>query len=120
MAEQEARRIVVLQGYQNEIYSTLYASASTDAATTARALSDAERSPTKGWHTHGSCVRFVRRYTLQRRYVSRRYFKPALRAAGLSEALSLYALRHSCATLLLKPTYTRRSSLKDSDTVASR
>jgi len=39
---------------------------------------------------------------LQRRNVSRRYFKPALRAAGLSEDLSLYALRHSCATLLLQ------------------
>jgi site-specific recombinase XerC len=39
---------------------------------------------------------------LQRRNVSRRYFKPALRAAGLCEALSLYALRHSCATLLLQ------------------
>ena len=39
---------------------------------------------------------------LQRRNVARRYFKPALRAAGLSEALSLYALRHSCATLLLQ------------------
>ena len=39
---------------------------------------------------------------LQRRNESRRYFKPALHAAGLSEDLSLYALRHSCATLLLQ------------------
>lgn len=39
---------------------------------------------------------------LQRRNVSRRYFKPALRAAGLSEDLTLYALRHTCATLLLQ------------------
>lgn len=46
---------------------------------------------------------------LQRRNVSRRYFKPALRAAGLCEDLTLYALRHSCATLLLQATCTRRS-----------
>jgi integrase len=39
---------------------------------------------------------------LQRRNVSRRYFKPALRAAGLPQDLSLYALRHTCATLLLQ------------------
>jgi integrase len=39
---------------------------------------------------------------LQRRNVSRRYFKPALRAACLPEDLSLYALRHTCATLLLQ------------------
>jgi integrase len=39
---------------------------------------------------------------LQRRNLSRRYFKPALRATGLPENLSLYALRHTCATLLLQ------------------
>ncbi|HZS04143.1 MAG TPA: site-specific integrase [Blastocatellia bacterium] len=31
----------------------------------------------------------------------RRHFKPALRRAGLPEAVRLYDLRHTCATLLL-------------------
>lgn len=37
-----------------------------------------------------------------RRNLVRRYFKPVLKAAKLSTAFSLYALRHTCATLLLQ------------------
>ena len=37
-----------------------------------------------------------------RRNLVRRHFKPALKAAKLSTAFSLYALRHTCATLLLQ------------------
>lgn len=37
-----------------------------------------------------------------RRNLVRRHFKPVLKAAKLSTAFSLYALRHTCATLLLQ------------------
>jgi integrase len=37
-----------------------------------------------------------------RRNLVRRHFKPALKAAKLSTAFTLYALRHTCATLLLQ------------------
>ena len=33
--------------------------------------------------------------------LSRRYFKPIVEAAGITRKLTLYSLRHSCATLLL-------------------
>jgi len=38
---------------------------------------------------------------LMRRNLVRRHFKPILKRAGLDESLTLYGLRHSCATLLL-------------------
>ncbi len=37
----------------------------------------------------------------RRENLNKRHLKPILRAAGLSEEITLYALRHSCATLLM-------------------
>lgn len=39
---------------------------------------------------------------LLRRNLARRHFKPALKQAGLDTNLSLYCLRHTCASLLLQ------------------
>ena len=54
------------------------------------------------WHNHDLVFCSDLGTPLNLQNLTQRHFKPALRQAGLDEAIRLYDLRHNCATLLLQ------------------
>ena len=73
-----------------------------DGATVQRESSDPSRIASKARYSFGYRIATSGGGPIYRRNLLKRHFKPLLKAAKLPDNLTLYCLRHSCATLLLQ------------------